>query len=319
MTRRKLLAFHEAGHFVVGAALGYRPTHATIDGPDDDPRGFCGFTRGRRHGLDGIADDVALDLSGRLGEMLAAGENVRDLDDRILSAMLGLEEQHYLEDPGASTATRSTADGRSSVRRPRSSSPAAATIPAAAGSTASCRTPPHAQSRSSSRTGLRSSGSQASSSGRARTPQPDAHASPPKGAPLANDNVTVRVEGLNELKAKLKVADEETKAAVKGEMKQVGTLVARKAQELAEAQGLHRSGKLIAAIRPGVLQGMVAVVRDSAKKNGFNYPAVYEGKLSGHGLHGRGPRPFLAPAVEAETTEILAGFERVLERVAASF
>jgi len=129
---------------------------------------------------------------------------------------------------------------------------------------------------------------------------------------------TIRVEGVTELKAAFRAADSEYKKGIQARMRELAGLVATTAQEIARSNGLERSGKLIAAIRPGV-QGAVAVVRDSAKKNGFNYPAVYEGELSGHGLRGRGKRPFLGPAVEASTGEILAGLDEVLAKVAARF
>lgn len=131
-------------------------------------------------------------------------------------------------------------------------------------------------------------------------------------------SVSIRTEGVAELKLAFRAADAEYRKGIQLRLREIGGLVAEEAKSIAEGLGLHKSGKLIARINPGV-QGYIAVVRDSANKNGFNYPAVYEGELSGHGLKGRGPRPFLGPAVDKKEPEILAGLDSILDRVAAEF
>jgi hypothetical protein len=79
------VAVHEASHWVVGDALGCRPTSATVDGD----RGRCWFAVGRhRRTLDEIGDELAVDIAGRVGELLAAGDDLRDLP---YAALLGLE------------------------------------------------------------------------------------------------------------------------------------------------------------------------------------------------------------------------------------
>lgn len=130
--------------------------------------------------------------------------------------------------------------------------------------------------------------------------------------------VSIRTEGVAELKLAFRAADAEYRKGIQVQLREIGTVVATEAKIIAAALGLVDTGKLIARINPGV-QGYIAVVRDSANKHGFNYPAVYEGELSGHGLKGRGPRPFLRAAVDRKEPEILAGLESILDRVAAGF
>lgn len=128
----------------------------------------------------------------------------------------------------------------------------------------------------------------------------------------------IRVEGVTELKLAFRRADAEYRKGIQLQLREIGEIVATEAKAIAAGLGLSDTGKLIARINPGV-QGYIAVVRDSANKRGFNYPAVYEGELSGHGLRGRGKRPFLGPAVDRKEPEILAGLESILDRVAAGF
>ncbi len=128
----------------------------------------------------------------------------------------------------------------------------------------------------------------------------------------------IRVEGVTELKAAFKAADREYQKSIQVELREIGGIVAEQAKSFAIGQGLYDTGALVDAIKPGV-QGFTAVVRDAANQNGFNYPAVYEGELAGHGLRGRGPRPFMAPAIDAKEAEILAGLDGILDRVAADF
>jgi hypothetical protein len=135
---------------------------------------------------------------------------------------------------------------------------------------------------------------------------------------MAKSAFTIRVEGVPELKAAFKIADLQYRKEIQTRMRELAGVVADHAKEIADSNGLKKSGALIGGIKPGV-QGAIAVVRDSVKKGGFNYPAVYEGELSGHGLKGRGPRPFLGPAVTKSEPEVIAGLEEVLDKVAADF
>lgn len=110
------------------------------------------------------------------------------------------------------------------------------------------------------------------------------------------DTVTVKVDGLRELDRSLRKADTETRKRLRDALKDAAGVVAGEAQSIARGKGLVDSGKLVRSIKPG-LQGAGAVVRASANRAGYPYPAVYE---FGRG----GARAFLVPAAERKQDEV---------------
>jgi hypothetical protein len=121
----------------------------------------------------------------------------------------------------------------------------------------------------------------------------------------------IKIEGIQELMVACKRADSELKKGLQRDLKGIALLVATRAKSIAEAKGLRESGRLIASIRPGI-QGSSAIVRDSANRAGFNYPAVYE---YGHGK----ARAFLEPALEQSQPEVMAAVTVLVDRMAESF
>lgn len=123
----------------------------------------------------------------------------------------------------------------------------------------------------------------------------------------------IAVRGVRELNRALKRAGVDTRRELRLEMLKISGLVAGRAREIAEAEGLRDSGALIARIRPGAT-ATAAVVRESAVKKstkwpaGFRYPAVYE--------YGKGgARAFLRPARDRSLVEAEELLERMIERV----
>jgi hypothetical protein len=127
--------------------------------------------------------------------------------------------------------------------------------------------------------------------------------------------VTIRVEGVTELASAFRAADRDYQKGIQRELKPISELVAETGKSYAVGQRLYRSGDLVDSIKPGV-RGFEALVRDTASKAGFNYPSVYEGEMSGHGLRKHGPRPFLGPAIETNEPKILQMLDALLDRVA---
>lgn len=116
----------------------------------------------------------------------------------------------------------------------------------------------------------------------------------------------VQVTGLKELQRNLKRADSELPKQLRAGFKEVGKTVADEAKRIAEGKGLVLTGRLVRSIRPSV-RGTTAVIRDTAKQRGFNYPARYE--------FGDRKRPFLVPAVKAKEGQIVRDLEEVINRV----
>jgi hypothetical protein len=71
-------AFHEAGHAVVAAALGYKPTHATIM----NQRGLCHYAA-RTHTRDTLAairSEITADVAGYVGQCIGTDDDWQTLD-----------------------------------------------------------------------------------------------------------------------------------------------------------------------------------------------------------------------------------------------
>lgn len=125
---------------------------------------------------------------------------------------------------------------------------------------------------------------------------------------------SVRIDGLRALLGDLKHADKELATELRKAVKGAATTVARRSREIAEAEGLRDTGALVASIKAG-MKGGAGVVRVTAERNGFRYPAVYEyGRVSPWQESG-GIRQFLEPALEAERTEIEADVLKVVDRL----
>ena len=103
----------------------------------------------------------------------------------------------------------------------------------------------------------------------------------------------VKVEGLRELRRKLRRAGENIQPALQAELKTIAQPVADEAKRVARAKGLHDSGRLVERIRPQLLGGVRVAVADIAKRRGYNYPREYE--------HGPRQRPFPAPRAARQT------------------
>lgn len=116
----------------------------------------------------------------------------------------------------------------------------------------------------------------------------------------------VQITGLKELQRDLKRADAELPKQLRVAVKGIGQTVADEAKRIAEGNGLVLTGRLVRSIRPSV-RGMTAVIRDTAKQRGFNYPVRYE--------FGDRKRPFLVPAVQRKEGEIVRDLEEVINRV----
>lgn len=124
----------------------------------------------------------------------------------------------------------------------------------------------------------------------------------------------VNVNGLDELVRAFRKMDRETARAVQRRLREAADVVAEEAKSVAEAQGLHRTGRLVRSIRP-FYSGTTAGVRAGATNRGYPYPARYEygGRGTGEGV---GPRAFLAPALERKRDEVEQRLEQMIDDVA---
>lgn len=116
----------------------------------------------------------------------------------------------------------------------------------------------------------------------------------------------VEIKGLKELQRDLRRADAGLPKALREGFKDVGKMVAKEAQSIAEGKGLVLTGRLVRSIRPSV-RGMTAVIRATAQQRGFNYPVRYE--------FGDRKRPFLVPAVSRKEGQVVTDLEEVVNRV----
>lgn len=125
---------------------------------------------------------------------------------------------------------------------------------------------------------------------------------------------TLQVSGLQSLIRDLGRADKSLRVEIRKEIKEVAAIVSDEARLIAEAKHLHKTGRLIAQIRPGV-RGNVGLVRESAQKGGFSYPMIYEYGGARTGEEAVGRRAFLAPAVVGKQEAVVQAFERMLDRI----
>lgn len=100
---------------------------------------------------------------------------------------------------------------------------------------------------------------------------------------------------------------------IKGTLKTIADDVRDVAKETASRLDLQDSGKLIRGIKSGVTQKK-AVVRSTATRGGYRYPAIFE--FSKSYLGGKMSKPFLGPAVEAKRDDTMKALEEMLEDLA---
>lgn len=119
---------------------------------------------------------------------------------------------------------------------------------------------------------------------------------------------TIRVEGLSELRRSFRKMDGSLSKEYRDRIKDIAGIVADEARSVAEKKGLHKTGKLIRSIKPGT-RGTTGLVRASATRNGYPYPAVWEYRQDGEG------RPFLRPALEDKSDEVVDALGEMLDDV----
>lgn len=120
---------------------------------------------------------------------------------------------------------------------------------------------------------------------------------------------TIKVHGLNEFVRALKQADGDVKKEFTRGLRDAAKVVAAEAKDVASSEGLMRTGALIRGIGVSV-RGTKAFVKDKTTRNGFSYPGLYEFK--------RG-RPFMQPALERKTTEVVSLLEDAVGRAIDRF
>jgi hypothetical protein len=132
----------------------------------------------------------------------------------------------------------------------------------------------------------------------------------------AVSGASIVVRGYRELMSSFRQIDKETARGFTAELRVLARDVATTAREIAADQGFTapgRSGRgkgdLLRDIRYGVT-GTYAVIRETANRGDFPYPAVYE---YGHSKWGH--RPFLNPAIAKEHQHIIDAFEAMLDKV----
>lgn len=119
-------------------------------------------------------------------------------------------------------------------------------------------------------------------------------------------NVTVQVEGLDELRRALKQADSNLVKELRKGLTDAAKLVVAEAKSRA-AKG--PTGDMSRQIKPSV-QGTTARVRATAAHRGFNYPVRHE--------FGDYKQPFLEPALQAKRGAVEDKIDDVVGRVIQS-
>lgn len=127
----------------------------------------------------------------------------------------------------------------------------------------------------------------------------------------------VRLEGWTELQRAFRSIDKRLPKELQLELKAAADVVKSAAEQIAEEKGLappgssgRGEGGLIAGLRTFSTQ-KAAGVRDSANRDGFNYPAIYE---YGHGKS----RAFLHPAAEQKEAVVDGMVGQMLDRLTSS-
>ncbi len=121
---------------------------------------------------------------------------------------------------------------------------------------------------------------------------------------------TVRVEGLKETVAALNRLDGDVRKTVRGELRQIGQLVADEARSI--AGGFRQTGDTARGVKVSV-RGTVVAVRSTATHRGFNYPKRLEFE--------QGPRArlHLLPALDRKRDEVVDRVGQVVDRALDTF
>ncbi len=120
----------------------------------------------------------------------------------------------------------------------------------------------------------------------------------------------IEIEGLAELRAAVAGMDSALTKSLDDALADSGKIVASRAQALAPV----RSGRMRGSVEPFTEGGTVGGVRVTAKRisrsypGGFAYPARIEKS-----------QPFLRPAIEQKSQEVVDRMTRVLDEVAAKW
>jgi hypothetical protein len=118
----------------------------------------------------------------------------------------------------------------------------------------------------------------------------------------------VQIEGTKELVRALRKVDGDLARRVTGELRGAAKDVANEARTIIREQHLVDSGLLLRSVRTSV-RGGEAIVRDTATRDGYSYPRLYE--FARH-------RPFLYPALERQRPAIELRMERMLDDIAGT-
>lgn len=118
----------------------------------------------------------------------------------------------------------------------------------------------------------------------------------------------IKVKGIKELRRGFAQMDKSLRRDLDRGLREAAEPVRDEAKRIAGEKGLHDTGKLIAGIRIATAARGRVVVRSTAQKRGYKYPARYE---YGDG----GKRAFLQPALEAKRREIEERLGEMLDRL----
>jgi len=130
---------------------------------------------------------------------------------------------------------------------------------------------------------------------------------------------SVRVEGLADLIRDFSRMDKSLARDVRRELIDIGKIVAEESkenqvpsQDLAAGQrgrdGKRNTGKLQRGLR-AKMRGSATIVENRTKRDGYLYPSIYE--------YGKG-RPFLEPALDAKTEDVIMALDDMLDRLASA-
>ena len=130
---------------------------------------------------------------------------------------------------------------------------------------------------------------------------------------------SIRVEGLSNLIRDFQAMDKEMARDLRRELIDIGNIVTEEAkdnqvpdQNLAAGQrgedDRRNTGKLQRGLRAR-MRGTTTIVENRAKRDGYLYPSIYE--------YGKG-RPFLEPALDAKTDEIVEALGDMIDRLTSA-
>lgn len=130
---------------------------------------------------------------------------------------------------------------------------------------------------------------------------------------------SIRVEGLSQLIRDFNRMNKDLARDLRRELLDVGKIVADEAkdvqipdQQLAGGQAgedsARNTGRLQKGVRPR-MRGTAVIVENRAKNRGYGYPAIYEFNKG---------RPFLNPALDARTEDVVEALDDMLNRLVSA-